>query len=531
MFSESVSENDKYYITLQLLEGFKKLFESKVAHGDLTTCKVLLNSNFQVFISDFAPIKPFNPPSGCNPIEFFQIWFQESSSDHETERCYLSPERLTPASDVNLIAADCFSLGCVISEIFLKGEAFLKFPDVLKMSKMSDAACADFIKSKSKALPEVISVLVQKLCARNPYEREIPLLDSLNQIINLKMIEKRNLLYHFKTTSNFTDLDKIEIVDRNDFENVLLMALTCTDLVTKAQLVKLIFQPEYSTELYKTFGLDCEICTVLLGLLAKTSDVPMSPLLKAFNILHSLQSTAPSNRDQLFRQAHKLVSTPDFLQLLNQFNQEFNSELIQKAFQMHRVNGPFESDVEEHLAFALIRNGIINFHSKSTLNSLSHCKKLLSVTQFNWRSSSSEYSSLPPPELSRIAFQLDLQRHAIPIETVLSRTVRSKPSKPRSKISSKIIPRLKQSCIATINRKINETCSQILQSPDRKYFIELCEDHLNLWDVQVMLLSAKSSREPFATVKPRSDSCIASIAFYNENLTIAFNDGKIGFYR
>jgi len=225
---------EKKWLVYQLFKAVEQLHSVGLWHGDLKTENVMVTSWHWVTLVDMAPFKPIklmhDNTAGVN--------YYFHSGEKRGQRCYLAPERFeTPsersqsrahsrprvgggaergeegyrrerertrtnssmASDEfeefsralaqsrmemgvsnaedkkQLQAMDIFSLGCVIAEVFLDGEAVLDLPDLVEYRKASaDASLPKLNKpgNKLEICDKKVCRLVQHMTRRTPSERK-----------------------------------------------------------------------------------------------------------------------------------------------------------------------------------------------------------------------------------------------------------------------------------------------------------------------------------------------------------------------
>jgi phosphoinositide-3-kinase regulatory subunit 4 len=137
---------EKKWITFQLLNALRDARNRKIPHGDVKSENVLVTSWNWVYLSDFASFKPTFLPLD-DPSEF-SFYFDTSGR----RTCYIAPERFyTAATNPDISAKklamdenegkrdgkiteamDCFSLGCVIAELFLEGAPLFTLSQLFK---------------------------------------------------------------------------------------------------------------------------------------------------------------------------------------------------------------------------------------------------------------------------------------------------------------------------------------------------------------------------------------------------------------
>jgi phosphoinositide-3-kinase, regulatory subunit 4 len=140
---------EKKWITFQVLTALRDARNRKVSHGDIKSENILVTSWNWVYLSDFsASFKPTYLP--LDDPSVFSYFFDTSGR----RTCYIAPERFYTASsnpEINAKklsiamednddkrdgklteAMDCFSLGCVIAELFLEGTALFTLSQLFK---------------------------------------------------------------------------------------------------------------------------------------------------------------------------------------------------------------------------------------------------------------------------------------------------------------------------------------------------------------------------------------------------------------
>jgi phosphoinositide-3-kinase, regulatory subunit 4 len=165
---------EKLWITQQLCEAVQQLHDVNVVHGFLTTENIGLTSTGYVILLDLSSYKARTMLPDDDPSEFLYYFQPQSSSgtaipntaatsntrrihhpssNHSEKRCYLAPERFyTPSSSTKSAessslpsepplapAMDIFSLGCVITELFLNGERCLDLGDLMEYRRLNSA--------------------------------------------------------------------------------------------------------------------------------------------------------------------------------------------------------------------------------------------------------------------------------------------------------------------------------------------------------------------------------------------------------
>ena len=177
-----VSEIEKKWICFQLLQGLQQIHLKLRCHGDIKPNNILLTSKLSVFLTDISVYKPVYLV--IEDLQFYNTFFY--SSEHD-KSCYLAPERfinnlneiqnndLTPEMDI-------FSLGVVISEIFLEKFSIFTQNDIInyknkkidlkrKLEEIKDFYIRSILQKmievdpkKRPKLFEIIKFFGEKLC-------------------------------------------------------------------------------------------------------------------------------------------------------------------------------------------------------------------------------------------------------------------------------------------------------------------------------------------------------------------------------
>jgi phosphoinositide-3-kinase, regulatory subunit 4 len=127
---------EKKWISFQLLNALRDARNRKISHGDIKSSNILVTSWNWVYVSDFASFKPTYLPLD-DPSDF-SFFFDTSGR----RICYIAPERFYTAAQNPEISAkktklaseamDCFSVGCVIAELFLEGAPLFSLSQLFK---------------------------------------------------------------------------------------------------------------------------------------------------------------------------------------------------------------------------------------------------------------------------------------------------------------------------------------------------------------------------------------------------------------
>lgn len=534
---ESLSEQEKFWIARQLIEAFLKLHQLRAFHGDFGSGKVFLTSDYKVLIGDFAPIKPFSLQSRTqNPIEFYQIWFDEGLDgefDEIGRGCYLAPERLKFNSVENFEAADLFSLGCVLVELF-SSRAFLQFKDVLSLGNAKDPEEYDellsgFIKKANMSNSQILNPLVKRLCAFDPKDRKLTQ-DDLMEIqskIDPLMSSWRTLISAYRFSNDYNK--KIELIAKfpdqiENFDNLLLLTLKEKDPILSALLVDFILQSavENRNELVKVFignwrnnlFVNNIVKEFLMVKAPNCCTVKEFPLIQAFN---------SGLRDNFFKElSNSNCNLKEVVELVSiRLKGEKLMSVLNKLLQIYRKRDVYDYEFESRITFEYL-----------AIDASEEEMKILYKTCWKFHE---KYVAINDFSQARIAFQLDLEKNKVPIESSRkSKQSRSswlmKRSSSSSSIISRLYPRLKQRALNG-PVKWTEAISGILQSPDRTFIIGYTETTLHFWDFKGIIRTGDG--EPLASVNPRADAVIYSVIFGREpdSLIISFKDGIIGLYK
>jgi phosphoinositide-3-kinase, regulatory subunit 4 len=143
-----LSSIEKKWIAFQILNALRDARNRKISHGDIKSENILVTSWNWVYLSDFASYKPTYLPLD-DPSDF-SFFFDTSGR----RTCYIAPERFYTAATNPEISAkkfklatdevegkrdgkvneamDCFSVGCVIAELFLEGAPLFTLSQLFK---------------------------------------------------------------------------------------------------------------------------------------------------------------------------------------------------------------------------------------------------------------------------------------------------------------------------------------------------------------------------------------------------------------
>ncbi|OBZ66825.1 putative serine/threonine-protein kinase VPS15 [Grifola frondosa] len=180
---------EKKWIAFQLLNALRDARNRKISHGDIKSENILVTSWNWVYVSDFASFKPTYLPLD-DPSDF-SFFFDTSGR----RTCYIAPERFYTATDNPDISAkksrlatddgegrrdgkvteamDCFSVGCVIAELFLEGAPLFTLSQLFKYREGELN-----VDSQLSAIDdEGVKILIKQMIAIDPTSR--PTFDNL----------------------------------------------------------------------------------------------------------------------------------------------------------------------------------------------------------------------------------------------------------------------------------------------------------------------------------------------------------------
>lgn len=153
---------EKKWLAFQLLLAVKQCHERGVCHGDIKCENVLVTSWNWLYLADFASFKPTFLPVD-NPADF-SFFFDTGGR----RRCYIAPERFyEPGGDVQSTdgplrpAMDVFSLGCVIAELFLEGQALFDLSQLLAYRRGQYDPCPSLQKVPDVGMRDMILHMIQ----------------------------------------------------------------------------------------------------------------------------------------------------------------------------------------------------------------------------------------------------------------------------------------------------------------------------------------------------------------------------------
>ena len=130
---------EKVWMAKQILQAVQDLHDAGVVHGFLTTENVGLTSTGWVVLLDVASYKARTSMPDDDPSEYLYYFHNHQHEKSKEKRCYLAPERFssTPQSTSGKLTPemDIFSLGCVLTELFLNGERCFDLGECLAYRK------------------------------------------------------------------------------------------------------------------------------------------------------------------------------------------------------------------------------------------------------------------------------------------------------------------------------------------------------------------------------------------------------------
>ena len=169
---------EKKWIAFQLLKALEQCEAADAFHGDIKAENILVTSWNWIFLTDFAPFKPYYvPDSDPSPIYYY-------FSCDDRMRCGIAPERFTSSSPRQReqresaalqstpdTRADVFSMGCVIAEIFLDGEPLFDLVSLLKYRLGDPDVVAETLAKLKSIGDDSVADLVVDMIKCNPAER------------------------------------------------------------------------------------------------------------------------------------------------------------------------------------------------------------------------------------------------------------------------------------------------------------------------------------------------------------------------
>ncbi|KAI5081544.1 hypothetical protein GOP47_0002147 [Adiantum capillus-veneris] len=154
---------EKKWIAFQLLLSVKQSHERGICHGDIKCENVLVTSWNWLYLADYASFKPTFLPVD-NPADF-SFFFDTGGR----RRCYVAPERFfEPGGDTGNVqsgvltpAMDIFSVGCVIAELFMEGQALFDLSQLLAYRRGQYDPCPSLQKVVDVGVREMILHMIQ----------------------------------------------------------------------------------------------------------------------------------------------------------------------------------------------------------------------------------------------------------------------------------------------------------------------------------------------------------------------------------
>ncbi|KAK3265006.1 hypothetical protein CYMTET_26290, partial [Cymbomonas tetramitiformis] len=152
-----LSNCEKKWLAFQLLHAVAQSHERGICHGDIKLENVILTSWNWAFLTDFASFKPTSLPAD-NPADY--SFFYDTGG---RRRCYIAPERFyehkagVAAGESELTpAADVFSVGCCIAELFLEGQALFDLSQLLAYRRAECDPTVTLSKIKEPGVMELV---------------------------------------------------------------------------------------------------------------------------------------------------------------------------------------------------------------------------------------------------------------------------------------------------------------------------------------------------------------------------------------
>jgi phosphoinositide-3-kinase regulatory subunit 4 len=125
----------KKWIAYQILQGLSQMRSVGLYHGDIKAENIVLTGWDWVFLTDIATFKPVTLPAD-DPSNF--AYFFDTA---ERRICLIAPERFYQSSNANTSLThvteqmDVFSVGCVLAQLYLEGEALFDLSQLLAYRK------------------------------------------------------------------------------------------------------------------------------------------------------------------------------------------------------------------------------------------------------------------------------------------------------------------------------------------------------------------------------------------------------------
>ena len=202
-----MTEEEKFFITYQLLLAVNEFRTLGIAHGDLKPNNIILNESNQVFIVDPAPFKP-KFLDFQKPHLFYHFFANKASSGF-----YLAPERLSTYSEqlltnysrievksrdddvgLDLKICDLFSLGCIIAFIYLNGNNLFTLDSIEKYIT-GDSNEFNIDKILSEIKDNNIITLIKGLLDLDPKKRLVAYANFFLKLNNEKLENNPYLIF------------------------------------------------------------------------------------------------------------------------------------------------------------------------------------------------------------------------------------------------------------------------------------------------------------------------------------------------
>ena len=273
----------KRWIAFQILEGLKQIHKLGIYHGDLKADNIILTAWDWVFLTDLAPFKPSRIPD--DDPSFFSYYFDTSGR----RICLLAPERFCPSSNTNTNIylnnnnglapnssnrlardssfimvdingvdqsvtvieentqsstnvnpnngeeltekMDIFSVGCVIAQLFLDGEALFDYSQLLAYRKGDTEHFSKLMERiDDKDVREMISHMLdldpnKRFSAEEYIKKYTPRIfpnyfKFIHESVMIQMLEK-NCDKRIQTIENMYDMIISKISENETQENTL----------------------------------------------------------------------------------------------------------------------------------------------------------------------------------------------------------------------------------------------------------------------------------------------------------------------
>ena len=164
---------EKLHLSSQLLQAVAALHQESCHHGFLTSRNVCVTATGWLVLVDLTagmkPVALFHD----DPSDFLYYYSHAAAQKNSNAGCYLAPERFTSTNSPpqQLTAAmDMFSVGCVLTEIFLNGETCLELGDLLEYRSSGTSTALQ--QKLQKIESSVVRAACKHMLQLDPAQRE-----------------------------------------------------------------------------------------------------------------------------------------------------------------------------------------------------------------------------------------------------------------------------------------------------------------------------------------------------------------------